>query len=505
MTPQILIVIGYIIAIFVAVVVGFKPGQSPVLAVMVLFPVAVFFLNRPQVLAMIIIALNASTITLPFFPQNFNMYLLLSFLLTVMMIAAGIIHKRKKSSLNAVYAMMIGYAIVMFYTAALRGFGLRFLGGETWGGAAYIRLWIIMAFVIICRDVPLSAPQWHKAIYWFCLLSLLPPIGQLIYAKSGGAIWWHYAFIKPDYGAVQLLQGMEANEELIRLQPAQTTGYMFCLLFLLLPRKTLLQKMVKLGTLIFALVLAGVSGHRIAVVFIVATLVFYYSSDFRLGWRRFVNRYTVLLAAGILFISLFATYLPLNYQRAVTVIPFANVNLEARASADATTTWRIELWRRLLREIPDYFWLGKGFAFTAADVIPAYRQEKLSYEDYIITRNFHSGPLSLLILMGFPGTAFAVMFLLFGNARYYRTAKGKWKDLSLHHTYLVLYSGFAAFTIMFFFVHGGATSSFELFFFWTFLLEGLVRTDKNLPSNEEAGDVLPVKASAQRGYIRLYH
>lgn len=501
MTPQILIVIGYIIAIFIAVVVGFKPGQSPVLAVMVLFPVAVFFLNRPQVLAMIIIALNASTITLPFFPQNFNMYLLLSFLLTVMMIAASIIHKRRKSAFNATYAMMIGYAVVMFYTVALRGFGLRFLGGETWGGAAYIRLWIIIAFVIICRDVPLSASQWRKAIYWFCLLSLLPPVGQLIYAKSGGAIWQHYAFIKPDYGAVQLLHGIEANEELVRLQPAQTTGYMFCLLFLLLPKKTLFQKLLKAGTFLFALVLAGVSGHRIAIVFILVTLMFYYSSDFSLGWRRFINKYTVLLAVGIVFVAIFARYLPLNYQRAVTVIPFANVELEAKVSAEATTTWRIELWKRLIKEVPNYFWLGKGFAFSAADAIPAYRQENLSYEDYIITRNFHSGPLSLLILMGMPGTAFAALYLLFANIRYYRIARSQWVDQSLYHIYLVFYSGFAAFTFLFVFVHGSSTTSFELFFFWSFLLEGLVRTDKAAAA-ESGGSSPAAQNFPATGYIK---
>ncbi|MGD9874774.1 MAG: O-antigen ligase family protein [Kiritimatiellia bacterium] len=501
MTPQILIVIGYIIAIFIAVVVGFKPGQSPVMAAMVLFPVAVFFLNRPQVLAMIIIALYASTITLPFFPQNFNMYLLLSFLMTVMMIAAGIIHKRRKFALNSVYYMMIGYALVMFYTAALRGFGLRFLGGQTWGGAAYVRLWMIIAFVVVCRDVQLSPGQWKKSIYWLCILSILPPLGQLIYAKSGGAIWQHYQFIKPDYGAVQLLQGMESNEEMIRVQPAQTTGYMFCLFFLLLPRKTLFQKILKLGILIFALVLAGVSGHRIAIVFIVATLVFYYSSDFSLGWRRFINRYTVLMAAGVLFVALFARYLPLNYQRSVSVIPFANIDPEARASAEATTLWRIELWRHLLKEVPDYFWLGKGFAFTAADAIPAYRQQNPTYEDYIVSRNFHSGPLSLLILMGFPGTVFAALFLLFGNIRYYRLAKKDWIDPQLRHIYVVLYSGFASFTVLLIFVHGSATNSFEQFFFWAFMLEGLVRADgRQSPLSERPA---PVPAPRIPAAIRL--
>ena len=38
---------------------------------------------------------------------------------------------------------------------------------------------------------------------------------------------------------------------------------------------------------------------------------------------------------------------------------------DARLDAEGSTEWRLDMWKALLPEVPQYLLLGKGFAFSA--------------------------------------------------------------------------------------------------------------------------------------------
>jgi O-antigen ligase len=123
-----------------------------------------------------------------------------------------------------------------------------------------------------------------------------------------------------------------------------------------------------------------------------------------------------LLAVGVAtftaLIPLVQT-LPLSIQRSLSVLPLP-VNPAARADAKGSTEWRIKMWQALAPEIPQYFWLGKGFAASATDYYLAQESVRRGlsrdYETMILSGDYHNGPLSVIIPFGIWG---ALAFLAF--------------------------------------------------------------------------------------------
>jgi len=132
--------------------------------------------------------------------------------------------------------------------------------------------------------------------------------------------------------------------------------------------------------------------------------------------------------AGIVLIVVVQTaglHVPLAAQRALSFIP---ISWDSRASVDAkgSVEWRVDMWRLALttdRYIKNKA-LGDGFGFDPSELrawatMSALRMDT-SYglqDYYMITGDYHSGPVSAIRFVGYVGL-FLFTALLIANARY---------------------------------------------------------------------------------------
>ena len=78
----------------------------------------------------------------------------------------------------------------------------------------------------------------------------------------------------------------------------------------------------------------------------------------------------------------------------------------AQRSADDTTEWRLNMWKNVLPQIPQYLILGKGYSFNAAEleVINSVRNGGTDPTAAAETvGDYHNGPLSVIIPFGLFG------------------------------------------------------------------------------------------------------
>jgi hypothetical protein len=135
-------------------------------------------------------------------------------------------------------------------------------------------------------------------------------------------------------------------------------------------------------------------------------------------FRRRVHDIIVLAIIGVFAVGVLALgngrifTLPLSVQRALTVFP-GNWDYVAKADAEGSTQWRLEMWKIVLLEdryIKDRL-LGDGYGFTRFEL--GMMQSEMSgrtgfigaarQEGFMISGMFHSGPLSTIRYVGYVG------------------------------------------------------------------------------------------------------
>ncbi|MFH0909277.1 MAG: hypothetical protein V1929_10980 [bacterium] len=479
MIPQhVLITIAVLAGVFIASVLGFKMQSNLALAALVAFAPTIYLVSRPDVWLTATIALFASTVTLPGLPENLNAFYMFAFSLCVLMVAQKIINKNR-SAWHTAHYWLLGLAFVLLFTASVRGFGLRILGDSKWGGAQYIQLFIGIGLVFATRDINVSPKLWRRCVVALCLLSTLPSLAQAIYALSGGRFYYQYYFIVPDYGAVGYMRGLQAGSGLTRMQIANvTSSYIFTLA--LLARSWRKSFLFCMALIVASFLLAGISGHRIAVVYnLMVAGVFALMRRNTPLFTRLITPYTLVLGVALVVLALSAQELPLSFQRSLSWIPFIQLSPEATLDASGTISWRFDVWRLMLEEIPKYLLLGKGFAFSASDLPTFFNgQHLMNSNDFVMTsRNYHNGMLSLLLDLGAAGFACGVGFSIAALRMQWKNLNSAWHDTTLGHFHRVMFACFVAQIVVYFVLAGGATS-FVGFFVYFIVMEGLVAADK---------------------------
>jgi glucan phosphoethanolaminetransferase (alkaline phosphatase superfamily) len=149
------------------------------------------------------------------------------------------------------------------------------LGGESWGGFSYITMLLACFFFLASTHIEVDEKTWRRTLTWMCLLSVLPTLAQAVYAYSGGAIHHLFYFIVPEFQVLEFMYQREQGSSMARLQQANVTSQYFCILaFLILYRRnpTAAGRPCCSPP---ALILAGISGNRIALVFLMLFIFFY--------------------------------------------------------------------------------------------------------------------------------------------------------------------------------------------------------------------------------------
>jgi hypothetical protein len=419
------------------------------------------------------------------------MFYVLALFFSIVMAANQIIRKQWKPS-DPVCRWLIAFSLVLLITASFRGFGLRAFGGSSWGGAGYIHLAIAIGLYFMARYVQMSPRMWKASLYSMMLLALLPSVAQLLYVLSGGAIWQQYFFVTPDYSAVTLLRSIKQQEDIVRFQSAGWFGYQIWLLALMIRRRGFIVNAIRFAMMAGACISAGVSGHRMAFILIVAVTALYVSLQTRRGWKIIFNRTNIVLGVSLVFLATFARYLPLTYQRALSVIPFANISTEARIDAQGTSTWRVEIWKRMMRQIPRYLIVGKGFAFSPSEIkiTSAYLRGD-SVEQALASHSYHNGPLGFLFDLGLGGLICGSGFILSVISMHYRRMRADWTNERLGHLHRVILASYIAQTLVFFFIFGDHRSSVVQFIVMAVLMNGFSRADEQMKTGKTMSSVQP--------------
>ncbi len=156
------------------------------------------------------------------------------------------------------------------------------------------------------------------------------------------------------------------------------------------------------GLFFLSIVGAMFSGFRSSMVTLLLLLAFQFYFE-RLLRTRFFPIVLAGAVAGLAIVMITAERLPMALQRTLTFLPI-QVDPMVRRDAEGTIEWRVQMWKLLVKEIPEYFWIGKGFAMDPTDMYLAGEAAKRghleSFEGAKLAGDYHSGPLSLIIPLG---------------------------------------------------------------------------------------------------------
>jgi hypothetical protein len=195
-------------------------------------------------------------------------------------------------------------------------------------------------------------------------------------------------------------------------------------------------------------VIALLGGFRSTFVQLTMTVVVLFYLERLHRTRVLVPAIVVSLACGGLAL-LFAARLPLALQRSLTVLPYVQLDPLARMSAEASSEWRLEMWRDVVPQIPQYLWIGRGYSFSGADLDQSLRDNLASTE---MVGNYHNGPLSVLLPFGIFGSLAFVWFLVAGTRVVYQNYL--FGNPAYYHINTFLFASFVVKVIFFFCVFG---------------------------------------------------
>jgi hypothetical protein len=121
----------------------------------------------------------------------------------------------------------------------------------------------------------------------------------------------------------------------------------------------------------------------------------------------------------------YADRLPVAFQRSVSFLPGVRIDSEAKYDAAGTVMARKLLFHVGLTMIPEYFWVGRGFARYMDEYSLSWDPTTVTF--HVNQGKFYNGFIGLMFNTGVFGTLFMLTFMLAGSKmawgilRYLRT------------------------------------------------------------------------------------
>jgi len=420
-------------------------------------PLLLIGLGRPGLIFIAIYWAYGSTLRIPGLTGQLQLYHALMALFIVVAVQHALM-TGKGLHLKATHWWGILFVCVLLAVMFLRGTGFRVTGSGHWGGARYVEMLLGMGLFLTAGTVQLSDRERKYLIAGMIFSGILPVFGELVYMFSGGAISWQYIVLAPE-GAGQALEVMQ-DDGLTRFKSLSSLAPIYLLPFVFSNKLGRLRPIhfLFLGLGFF---FGGFTGHRIVLLHM---LLFVWTYMFLLTKRKIVFVLWSFISGGVFLFLLgqVAFILPLNFQRMLSLIPFADVSSEVTIDAFSTVDWRIILWKRSLPLIPEYFWIGKGYAYSP-DL--ALASDVRWFADYaiwwaLVQSAYHQGILSLLIGMGIFGLLSGSAFLVGICLRNYRFVKESADDTFLQNFHYALFVLLLVRVFSYFIIYGDAFVSF---------------------------------------------
>lgn len=396
-------------------------------------------------------------ITIFFLPGTPALWMLLAGLNFGIAVLNRIIQKRQVFfSVPPVTISLLFFLATVVITAKLRGgMGVQSLGGSAVGGRGYyyIIAAVIGYFALASQPIPIEKVKLYLGLFF--LPGLISAASHLVYF-AGPAFYFLFLLIPVNAAAVQASTEITGMARMAGFWPAATAiTFYFASLYGI---RGILQKWWRLLLVVFVIGLGTLSGFRSLLLMIGLILAVLFAVE---GLFR-SSIFPILLLCGALgFAALFAfsLQLPASVQRTFSFLPI-KINPGVRSDADASVEWRLYMWRALIPQLPNYFWLGKGYAINPTDMYLSQqamlRGRTDSRETVMLMGDYHSGPLSVYIPFGFFGSLAFLCFLATSIRALYLNAKYGVAELRTINRFLFAF--FCGRTIFFFLVFGSIAS-----------------------------------------------
>jgi len=310
---------------------------------------------------------------------------------------------------------LLAIFIVVMITAKVNGgIGMHAFGSDVYGGRKYIYLFIGIAgyFALASRPIPPEKAKLYAALY--LLGGTTTFIGDLYPIAPSWSVFIFHIF-PPSIGAIQ--EGLDFGQtRLGGIAGAAGAIYIWMLARYGL-RGILLSNKPWRPVLLIALVcLILLGGYRSALFLAILSFAFMFFSE-KIYRTQMLGLFVFITIIGVTLMVPLADKLPFTFQRALSFLP-VHVDPMAKASADASTNWRKEMWSSLLPQIPSHLLVGKGYTISTED----YNEEMGGGMGFntidqgegglALAGDYHNGMLSVVLCFGIWGVITVVWFIL---------------------------------------------------------------------------------------------
>ena len=487
------VLLGYLLA---------EPLDSGSLAVIVLV-VSVLFVPLMMRWHHILLLLTwNAAINLNFLPGKLALWMIMAFLSFFFGILGRSVSEDKRflqvPGLTRSLLCLLGVVLVTALTTG--GVGIKVFGGQSYGGKGYfiIAAAVVGYFAFSSQTIPRSRANWLVALFF--LSGLTAVISNLAY-MAGPKFYFLYEMFPADLAMDQATAEAGIGNNLVRI-----TGLMWAsqaLYGFFLARYGLrgLFDFARPWRPLFLLGSVGIilfAGFRSGVILFGLTFLILYWVEglWKTRTSLWILAFLGLVAVGTV---LFVDRMPLSVQRALSFLPI-KIDPVVRQTAQDSTAWRLEVWRAVWPEVPNYLFHGKGYALNPQELYLAedssVRDLESSHAAAAFVGNYHNGPLSVVIPFGIYGVIAFLWFLGVAMRVLYRNHRYGDPELRKINAYLLAF--FVAHTIFFVFVFGAFYT--DLFYF-----TGLVGLSVALNRGEARAQARPAVVAACFDTHLKYH
>jgi hypothetical protein len=361
-------------------------------------------------------------------------------------------------------SLLLLAAVVVATAMMTGGTGARLLGSSQFGARKYFYLLAAIAgyFALTSRRIPAHRAGLYLACFF--LSGITAAIPNLA-AAAGPQFSFLYTIFYPGWAIEQLARTGIESDGMVRLAgvgvfAAAIYGYLFARFGI---RGVFdLNRPWRLVMFLVPVAAGLLGGFRSYVLQFALTFIALFFVE-GLHRTRFLPIMLSLVLLGGVVVLPQAHKLPLVMQRALCFLP-GNFDAVAVQNATVSTGWRLEMWKRVLPEVPQYLFKGKGFAIDPTDLFMAQQADPRFSQGSggaVVAGDYHNGPLSILLPFGIYGMI-AFLWLVIAGCRvlyrYYRYGNPDYRKVNAF-----LFAAFAARAFFFFFCFGSISSDLALF------------------------------------------
>jgi hypothetical protein len=403
---------------------------------------------------------------LPGNPQIWAMMAFVSLFFAVLNRSVNVEHQFAK--VPALTRPMVAFSLVVLATAFLTGgIGLRVFGSSAMGGRSYFYVLAAVAgfFALSSRSIPRNRAMLYIGLFFLPgVSSIFSRVASLMGPKVAGLVY--LIFPPTDFRTDTAFVDPTAGLDMVRvgaLVGASVSVFCWMLARYGIAGSFDLSRPWRFGLLAGSVIASLFGGFRSVVLLmgLVFVILFFIEKLWRTRLALVLAALAVLSGAGVVG---FTDRLPLSVQRTLSFLPL-NIDRATKESAESSTQWRVEMWKVLLPQVPQYLFKGKGYAISSDDMFMAQMSvgfgHSASWEGAAMSGEYHNGPLSVVIPFGIYGLIAFVWLLVAGTRFLYRVHRESPPELRQINALLLAL--FLARGMFFFFVFGSLYA--ELYYF----------------------------------------